>query len=127
MTVLTEARAATLVGLLPRRVQRELALGPTPDEHEPGQCCRVCAATEGLRHWMMGEGLPSTIESWTRRMSLRLVAVRDLHYWHRGTDLMLRRDALAARGFWTPEFVLGEGDECFERCRVIYRAAGWEE
>lgn len=131
MITLTEKRATALVGLLPRAVQRELALGPTGHEHERTECCRVCMATMEVRERLVamqdGWALPSTIESWTRRMTLRLVAVRDLHYWHRGYDIAARRDELLARGLWTPEFVLGEGEECFERCLVIYRAAGWQD
>lgn len=55
----------------------------------------------------------------------QLVAVRDLHGWHQGVDIADRLAALAERGFWTPPFALGEGDECYRRCVVIYAAAGW--
>lgn len=122
--MLTDRQAVRLVGRLPGRVRQRLALGPVVGDHEPGECCRVCMATERVRAMLDGP-CPSTSDSWTRRRLRQLVAVSDLHAWHQGVDIADRMDALADRGFWTPPFVLGEGDECYRRCVVIYAAAGW--
>lgn len=125
--MLSDRQAAKLVELLPRAVRQRLALGPVPTgvDHLPTECCRVCVATARMRAMMNGPR-PLTAGSWSRRRLRRLVAVRDLHHWHRGADIADRLDALAGRGLWVPEFVPGEGDECYRRCLVIYRAAGWD-
>lgn len=102
-----DERAARLVALLPERALVVLRKGPVPwgpaGDDDPDGDCRTCAA---LDEWAFSGG--------NYRFGKEARAALRLFDWHQGWDL---RD--------TPGFMLGRGTECFRRCVVIYRAAGW--
>lgn len=110
---LTDERAAQLVALLPASARETLRKGPVPwgpeGDDDPDGDCRVCAA---LDPWMFGD-YGQQLSPAQRRADRAAVELID---WHQGWDLKQV----------VPGFLLGRGLECFRRCVVIYRAAGWE-
>lgn len=124
-----DARMTAFVGLLPAGARTMLAKGPVPwgpeGDADPDGECRVCAALDA---WFYGHPYPDTrrdgggrrysngmgrVSSAQRRGVIAAVKLLD---WHQGWDL---KEVV-------PGFMLGRGLECFRRCVVLYRAAGWE-
>lgn len=97
-----DARAERLVALLPEEVRRVLARGPVDDgpagDFDPDGPCRCCAALGILQSWP---------ECRSRRAAVWLSE------YHFGVDVHDNKEEM------------GDGPECFRRCVVIYRAAGW--
>jgi len=113
-----EEHVGALVALLPPDRIAQLALGPfTGDDDEE---CRFCTVFDDWKfcgtpgRWI---GKPGTtqrmVQSPAQRRRGRAFAL--LHDWHQGWQLY------EAKAIANP----GQGPECYRRCLLIYRAAGW--
>jgi len=95
---------AALVALLPEKMRQRLARGPVTTSTEVAQTspleCRCCQALS-----MVPENAPESVED----------AVARLILYHQGSDLYAPHHPTD----------IGNTPECYRRCVLIYRAAGW--
>lgn len=120
MGEMTEERLHALVGCLRRDVREELALGPLDEDgvesRITGETCRICATFRPWKRWAQAwvDAHPEREPKLGAAFRRTVLIMIPLAFWHNGDDLV------------PYGYIAGEGAISYERCLMIYRAAGWD-